>query len=75
MENKFGEGNCYGNFGLVYYNLGDFKIVIDYFKFYFNIFREMGNLSGEGRVYGNFGNLYYMFLDFENVMYFFELSL
>lgn len=60
---------------MVYYNLGDFKIVIDYFKFYFNIFRELGNLSGEGRVYGNFGNSYYMFSDFKNVIYFFELSL
>ena len=50
------KGNCYGNLGLVYYDLEDLKTAIGYFKFHLNISRELGNLSGEGRAYGNLGN-------------------
>ena len=52
------EGGAYGNLGIAYGNVGDFKTAIDYHERHLNIAKELGDKMGEGRASGNLGIAY-----------------
>ena len=55
LGNRVGEGHAYGNLGIAYQCLGDFKQAVNYHNQHLSIAKELGDREGEGRAYGNLG--------------------
>ena len=55
VGNRVGEGNAYGNLGIAYRSLGDFRKAIEHHEKRLEIAIEVGNRVGEGNAYGNLG--------------------
>ena len=53
-----GEGAAYGNLGIAYRSLGDYRKSIEYLEKVLKIVIEIGDRAGEGAAYGNLGNAY-----------------
>lgn len=51
IGDKYLEGSMYVNFGNVFYSLGDFEKLINYYNLYFRIVKEVGNKIGEVKLY------------------------
>lgn len=54
----------YGCFGFVCDNIGDFKVVINYYDSGFEIFKNLGDNDCELWVYNSFGRSYCRFGNF-----------
>jgi len=67
-----GESNCYGNLGLAYWSLGDFRKAIEYYERSLKIAKEIGNRAGESNCYGNLGNAYWSLGDFRKAIEYLE---
>lgn len=59
MGNKAGEGGAYGNLGIAYEGLGDFKQAIEYHMKHHHIAKELGDKYGEAQAYVNLGNAHF----------------
>ena len=59
IKDRFGEGACLGNLGLVYLSLGDYAKAIEYQQKRLAIAREIKDRFGEGQSLGNLGVAYY----------------
>ncbi|XP_078348122.1 uncharacterized protein LOC144633186 [Oculina patagonica] len=68
LGDRSGEGRAYGNLGIAYRRLGDFKLAIEYHKQHLSIARELGDRSGEGVAYCNLGNAHQRLGDFKLVI-------
>lgn len=73
MGDKVGKGYVYGNFGMVFYNVGDCEKVMEYFELNLIIVKEFGDRVGEGMVCGNLGCFYYGFGKFKWVIEYYEM--
>ena len=69
------EGKTYGNIGIAYYDLGDFKKAITYHERKLEIMKELGNRGGEGHAYGELGIAYERLGDFKKAIHFLERCL
>ena len=58
VGDKHGEGKIYGNLGIAYESLGQFKTAIHYYNLNLKSSKELGDKHGEGQTYGNLGNAY-----------------
>ncbi|MEA5476354.1 tetratricopeptide repeat protein [Pseudanabaena galeata UHCC 0370] len=58
IKNRWGEGNAFGNLGIVYQNLGKYEKAIEFHLQSLVIAREIKNRSGEGIALGNLGIVY-----------------
>ena len=58
VGDKHGEGGAYGDLGIAYDSLGDFKKAIEYHKLYLKIAKDVGDKHGEGNAYGNLSKAY-----------------
>ena len=65
----------YGNLGIAYHSLGDFKSAIDYHERHLKIVRELNNKSLEGKAYGNLGNAHHSLGDFKKARDYHERNL
>ena len=64
------EGCAYGNLGVAYQSLGDFKQAIKYHNQCLSIAKELGFKAGEGQAYGNLGIAYDSLGDYKQaIMY------
>ena len=68
LGDRAGEGRAYGNLGIIYRKLGDFKQAITYHNQDLSIAKELGDKAGEGRAYGNLGNAYHSLGDFKQAI-------
>ncbi|NCS98491.1 tetratricopeptide repeat protein, partial [bacterium] len=57
-RDKAGESVCYGNLGVAYYSLGDFKKAIEFLENSLKIKKEIGDKAGESACYTNLGIAY-----------------
>nr|XP_058950789.1 tetratricopeptide repeat protein 28-like [Pocillopora verrucosa] len=55
---KANKGKSYGNLGIAYTSLGEFKTAIQYHQRHLEIAKEVGDKAGEGKSYGNLGVAY-----------------
>lgn len=51
LGDRIGEGNAYGNLGIVYNSLADFEQAIACHEKHLRVAKEMEDRTGEGRVY------------------------
>jgi len=58
IRDKAGESVCYGNLGVAYYSLGDFKKAIEFLENSLKIKKEIGDKAGESACYTNLGIAY-----------------
>ena len=58
MGDRGREGTAYGNLGIAYYRLGDFKQAAEYHNHQLSIAKEVGDKAREGNAFGNLGNTY-----------------
>jgi G-protein signaling modulator 2 len=58
IGDRRGEGNCLGNLGSAYSDLGESRKAIEYYEQALKISREIGDRCGEGTHLGNLGNAY-----------------
>ena len=58
IGDRRGEGNCLGNLGLAYSDLGELKKAIEYYEQALKIAREIGDRRGEGNQLGYMGEAY-----------------
>ncbi|XP_044169006.1 tetratricopeptide repeat protein 28-like [Acropora millepora] len=58
MGDRAGEGRAYGNLGIAYNSLGDFRKAIEYHEKDLKIAIEFGDRAREGLAYGNLGIAY-----------------
>ena len=58
VGDRAGEGIAYGNLGIAYQSVGNFKQAIEYHHQGLSIAKEVGDRAGEGIAYGNLGNAY-----------------
>ena len=65
----------YGNLGIAYDSLGDFKKAIEYHERRLKIANEVGDKVGEGRAYGNLGNSCHSLGDFKKAIEYHERDL
>jgi len=66
IRDKAGESVCYGNLGVAYYSLGDFKKAIEFNLKAEKIFEELGQINYLKLVYENTAKAYNKMDDFEN---------
>ncbi|XP_074612529.1 uncharacterized protein LOC141866888 [Acropora palmata] len=70
-----GEGGAYGNLGIAYQSLGDYKKAIEYYKKHLTIAKEIGDRAGEGGAYGNLGISYRSVGDYQEAIEYHEKCL
>ena len=58
IGDRAGEGQGYGNLGIAYFSLGDFRKAIEYHEKHLKIAIEIGDRSGEGLASANMGIAY-----------------
>ena len=58
ISDRRGEGAAYGNFGICYQSVVDYRKSIEYDKKDLKIAKEIGERGGEGAAYGNLVNSY-----------------
>ncbi len=58
LKNKGDHGLILGNLGNAYYNMGDSRKAIEYYKQELEIYKEIGDRRGEGNAIKNLGNSY-----------------
>ena len=68
MSRWTGEGSAYGNIGIAYQSLGNFKQAIKYHQKCLQMAKDLGDHAGEGRAYGNLGNAYQSLGDFQQAI-------
>ena len=68
LGDRAGEGRAYGNLGIAYRNLGEFKQAIKYHNQDLSIAKELGDKAGEGGAYGNLGNVFDSLADFKQAI-------
>jgi tetratricopeptide (TPR) repeat protein len=75
IKDRFGEGACLGNLGLVYLSLGDYAKAIEYQQKRLAIAREIKDRFGEGQSLGNLGLAYYSLGDYTKAIEYHQQSL
>ena len=75
VGDKAGEGGAYGNLGIVYSSLGDFRKAIEHHQLRLGIAKEVQDRAGEGRAYGNLGNDYRDLGDFRKAIEYQQMRL
>ncbi|XP_044168970.1 tetratricopeptide repeat protein 28-like [Acropora millepora] len=75
IGDRAGEGRAYGNLGIVYKSLGDFRKAIEHHEKHLKIAIEIGDRAGEGRAYGNLGIAYTSLGDFRKAIEYHEKHL
>ncbi|XP_074607827.1 uncharacterized protein LOC141860581 [Acropora palmata] len=70
-----GEGGAYGNLGIAYQSLGDYKKAMEYYKKHLKIAKENGDWAGEGRASGNLGIAYKSLGDYQKAIEYHEKDL
>ena len=75
MGDRAGEGRSYGNLGIAYDSLGDFKKAIEFHELDLKIAKEVGDRAGEGSSYANLGNAYLCLGDFKKASEYHERHL
>ena len=75
IGDRAGEGGAYGNLGIAYKSLGDFRKAIEYHEKRLKIAIEIGDRAGEGGAYGNLGNAYQSLGDFRKAIEYHEKDL
>ena len=68
IGDRAGEGKAYGNLGIAYNSLGDFRKTIKYHKKHLKIAIEIGDRAGEREAYGNLGNAHTSLGDFQKAI-------
>ena len=58
IGDREGEGRAYGNLGIAYQSLGDYRKAIQYHEKHLKTALELGDRAGEGRAYKNPGLAY-----------------
>ncbi|XP_068706866.1 tetratricopeptide repeat protein 28-like [Montipora foliosa] len=69
------EGSAYGNLGIAFRNLSNFKKAIEYDEKSLSIAKEVGARAWEGSVYGNLGNSYRKLGNFKLAIEYYEKHL
>ena len=75
IGDRAGEGGAYGNLGIAYKSLSDFRKAINYHEKHLKIAIEIGDRAGEGGAYGNLGNAYFSLGDFRKAIEYHEKHL
>ena len=75
IGDRAGEGRAYGNLGIHYRSLGDFRKAIEYQEKLLKIAIEIGDWAGEGVAYGNLGIAYGSLGDFRKAIEYLEKHL
>ncbi len=68
IGDKAGEGRAYGNLGIVFNNLGDFRKAKEYYELRLEIAKEVGDRAAGGTAYGNLGNAFLDIGDFRKAI-------
>ena len=68
-------GESYGNPGIVYRSLGNYKKAIEYHNLHLKIAKEVGDKHGEGNAYGNLGIAYHRLGNFKKALEYHNLYL
>ena len=63
-----GEGEAYGNLGIAFDSLGDYRKAIEHHERYWKIAKEIGDWAGELRLYHNIGTVYFSLRQFQNAV-------
>lgn len=75
LGNKKAEGSHLGNLGNRYFDIGEVRKAIEYYKRALVIDRDIGNKSGEGTDLGNLGTSYARLGDLPPAIEYYELAL
>ena len=75
MGDRAWEGAVYGNMGIVYESLGEFKKSLDYHTKHLRISEEFENKVTEKNALKGLGNAYYKLKDFEQAIKYYEKAL
>ena len=57
VGDRDGEGQAYGNLGIAYKSLADYRKAMEYHEKHLKTAIEVGDRGGEGQAYGNLGNV------------------
>ena len=72
IGDRSGEGAAYGNLGIAYYSLSEYRKAIQYHEQRLKIAQEIGDRSGEGAAYGNLGSAYQSLGDYQKAIEYHE---
>ena len=75
IGDRAGKGRAYGNLGIAYDSLGDYRKAIDYHEKHLKIGIEIGDRAGEGGAYGNLGIVYQSLGEYEKAIEYHEKNL
>ncbi|MBC2701607.1 MAG: tetratricopeptide repeat protein [ANME-2 cluster archaeon] len=74
-NDNINQSNCYGNLGIAYNSLGDFRKAIEYHEKSLMLKKDIRDRAGESSCYANLGNVYQDLGDFEKAIEYHEKSL
>ena len=75
IGDRSGEGAAYGNFGIAYLSLSEYRKAIEYHDKRLKIAQEIGDRFREGTAYGNLGCAYHLLGNFQKAMEYHEKRL
>ena len=68
IGDRGGEGRAYGNLGIAYRLLGDYRRAIEYHEKHLKIAIEIGDRDGEAGTYGSLGRAYQSLGDYRKAI-------